>query len=107
MTQCLRVSFGLLVALGLTACQSYWDADAAFGTSVNGAIRAQAVNPDPPTGNPYAKAHMDGVSAKATVDNYQKSFIAPARSGQAGSGSLISINSGMGGVSTSGVGGTP
>ena len=103
----LRVFLLLLAALGLTACQSYWYPEADFGATVNGAVRAQAVNPYAPVGNPNAKAHMDGVSAKATVDNYQKSFTAPARTGQAGGGSLISINSGMGTGSTGGIGITP
>ncbi len=101
-----RSLLGIVVVLVLSGCQSYWNADSDFGSSVNGAVRAQAINPDPPTGNPYAKAHMDGISAKATVDNYQKSFTAPARPGQGNTGSLISINSGSG-LTTSGVGGTP
>lgn len=90
------VSFSLLgcVTVFAAGCQSYWDTEPDFGSSVNGAIRAQAVNPNVPVGNPNAKAHMDGVSAKATVDNYQKSFTAPPRTGQSGTGSLININSG-------------
>ncbi len=100
------LAFAPMILL-LAGCQSYWDAEPGFGSSVNGAIRAQAVNPDPPTGKPYANAHMDGISAKATVDNYQKSFIAPARSGQgAASGSLVNINTGSGTGSGAG-GGTP
>ena len=87
-----RLQWVSLLCLGLmmTACQPYWQADADFGTSVNKAIRAQAVNPDPPKGDPYAKAHMDGVAAKKSVDNYQKSFDKP----KAESGSIITINNG-------------
>lgn len=94
----MRLSGGTLLLVSLlSGCQSYWNPEPDFGSSVNGAVRAQAVNPDPPKGNPYAKGHMDGVSAKATVDNYQRSFTSPARSGQ-GTGStnssLVNINSG-------------
>lgn len=91
----------------LVGCQSYWDPEPDFGSSVNGAIRTQAVNPNPPTGKPYANAHMDGVSAKATVDNYQKSFTAPGRTGQgATGGSLVNINAGAG-TGSGTIGGAP
>lgn len=97
----------LSVVTSMTGCQSYWNPEPDFGSTVNDAIRAQAVNKNPPTGNPYATAHMDGVSAKATVDNYQKSFTAPARTGQgSGTGSLININAGSG-TGSSVMGGAP
>ncbi len=100
------LAFAPMILL-LVGCQSYWDAEPGFGSSVNGAIRAQSVNKNPPTGNPYANAHMDGVSAKATVDNYQKSFTAPASSGQgAVSGSLVNINAGSS-TGSGALGGTP
>ena len=84
----------------IAGCQSYWNPEPDFGTSVNSAVRAQLVNPNAPVGNPNVNAHMDGVSAKKTVDNYQKSFDAP-RTATSGSGGLITINSGMTSGSTS------
>ncbi|SRR5574343_842190 len=90
----------LMLVFALSGCQSYWDTEPDFGSTVNNAIRAQAINPDPPTGNPYANARMDGVAAKTTVDNYQRSFIAPVRPGQGTNSGLITINSGV----TSGTG---
>lgn len=104
-----RLGLACVMAGLLSACQSYWDPEPDFGASVNGAIRAQAVNKNPPTGNPYANAHMDGVAAKATVDNYQRSFTAPARSGQGTTGSLVNINTGssVGGVGGGSISGTP
>lgn len=99
-----RYLFWALAILALTGCQPYWNPEPDFGSSVNGAIRAQAVNPDPPTGNPYAKGHMDGKSAKATVDNYQRSFTNPPRTTQGTGSSLININSGgTTGGSTTGI----
>lgn len=89
-----RCGLCALAVVTVAGCQPYWNAEPDFGSSVNGAIRAQAVNPDPPTGNPYAQGHMDGKSAKATVDNYQRSFTNPPRTTQGTGGSLININSG-------------
>lgn len=90
----------LMLVLALSGCQSYWDTEPDFGSTVHNAIRTQAVNPDPPTGNPYANARMDGVAAKTTVDNYQRSFVTPVRPGQGTNSGLITINSGV----TSGTG---
>lgn len=86
----------VVVAGLLAGCQSYWQAEPDFGSSVNGAIRAQAVNPEPPKGDPYAKARMDGVAAKKSIDHYQKSFDNP----KADMGSLITINNGTSSATT-------
>lgn len=103
MTWFVRCVATMALGVSLSACQSYWEPEADFGSTVNGAIRAQAVNPDAPVGNPNAKAHMDGVAAKASVDNYQKSYISPRTSGQQGSAnSVISINNGVGSTGSSG-----
>lgn len=90
----------ILVGTAIAGCQPYWQTEPDFGSSVNNAIRAQAVNPEPPKGDPYAKARMDGVAASKSVDNYQKSFDKP----KADSGSLITINNGAAtGASASGI----
>jgi hypothetical protein len=74
------VSFGML-----TACaQQGWDADMNLGKSVNNAIRAQSIHPDGPPKD-RVLGGMDGVSAKATIDNYQKTFITPFITPQIGS----------------------
>lgn len=78
------------VALGLTACQSYWDTDPQLGSSVNDAIRAQVANPNAPQVKQTSKPGMDGVAAKKSVDNYQKSFDAKAVSTT--TPSLVNIN---------------
>jgi hypothetical protein len=75
---------------GLTACQSYWDADPRLGSSVNDAIRAQVANPDAPQVKQTSKQGMDGVAAQKTVDNYQKSF--DAKAAGATTPSLVNIN---------------
>lgn len=63
------------LGLGLTACSPYWNAMPGYGEAVNGAIMAQAKNPDAPKGNPKSVAGLDGPAAKNSVDSYQKSFI--------------------------------
>lgn len=63
------------IALGMTACSPYWNAMPGYGEAVNGAIMAQAKNPDAPNGNPKSVAGLDGPAAKNSVDSYQKSFI--------------------------------
>ena len=91
------LSFGML-----TACaQQGWDADTNLGKSVNNAIRAQSINPDGPPKD-RVLGGMDGVSAKATIDNYQKSFIFPQIGSAAGGTSSSSGSSGSSGGSGSG-----
>ncbi len=75
---------------GLTACQSYWDADPNLGSSVNSAIRSQIANPNAPQVKQPSQQGMDGVAAKKSVDNYQKSF--DAKSVTATTPSLVNIN---------------
>lgn len=89
------IKFILLIgAAALVGCQSYWDRDPQFGSSVNDAVKAQAVNPNAPQVNASRpKQGMDGVAAKKSIDNYDKSFDAktPGTTGT----SLISINNGL------------
>lgn len=69
-------SVGILVLsiFALSACQATWYPEERFGSSVNGAIQAQAKNPNAPVGNPKTTAGLDGPAAKNAVDSYQKSF---------------------------------
>lgn len=68
------VGITILSALGLTACQATWYPEDQFGSSVNGAIQAQAKNPNAPVGNPKKTPGLDGPAAKNAIDSYQKSF---------------------------------
>lgn len=83
--------------LGLvTACQSIWEPDPDFGSTVTGAIQAQSVNPDAPAGNKKVTKGLDGPSAKSGVDNYQKSFEVkvPTSSGTYPTGATMGTSSG-------------
>jgi type IV pilus biogenesis protein CpaD/CtpE len=75
------VSIPLLLSLG--ACQNYWTASPDFGSSVNGAIAAQTVNPNAASQAPSDVKGMDGPSAKSSIDSYQNTFIrrSPAMGG--------------------------
>ena len=64
----------LLMFSGLIACQSNWSPEPDFGSSVTSAVKAQEVNPSAPEGNKKVTKGLDGPSAKAGIDNYQKSF---------------------------------
>ena len=64
----------LLMSSVLMACQSNWSPEPDFGSSVTSAVKAQEVNPSAPDGNKKVTKGLDGPSAKAGIDNYQKSF---------------------------------
>ena len=74
----------------LTGCQSTWEPESNFGSSVKSAIRAQIVDPHAPASDAYAHARMDGESARKSVESYQKSFGASS-TGDASQGSLMTI----------------
>lgn len=90
------ISISSLLALG--ACQNYWAADPNFGSSVNGAVTAQTVNPNAAAKAPSNVKGMDGPSAKASIDSYQNSFVRrPAAGGNAsGAGYFTGGQSGSG-----------
>ncbi|MBU3545437.1 hypothetical protein ICN49_10945 [Polynucleobacter sp. MWH-Mekk-B1] len=66
----------LLVTAGCAPMNQQWYPSEDEGASVRAAIRSQSVYPDgrPPSS---VKPGMDGVAAKSSVDNYQKSFVLP------------------------------
>lgn len=67
-----------LLCLVLAGCQqTRWPADPEFGVAVRKAAAAQYVNPDAPIGNPPLPG-LDGPSAAASVEVYQKSFKNPS-----------------------------
>lgn len=90
--RCFSYVLTLIGVISLAGCQSYWEKEPQFGSSVNDAVKAQAVNPQAPTGNKPSKQGMDGVAATKSIDNYNKSF--DAKQPTTGNTSLININSG-------------
>lgn len=76
----------------LTACQADWYPQAGFGSSVNDAIAAQTANKDAPSKLNRETQGMDGPSAKASIDNYQRSFEQLGSNQMTGSGSSQIIN---------------
>lgn len=58
----------------LAGCQAYWDPQPDFGSYVNGAVQAQVQNPKAPKGYPKSVVGMDGISANASVESYEKTF---------------------------------
>lgn len=76
----------------VTACQADWYPQAGFGSSVNNAIASQIVNKDAPIRVNDEAQGMDGPSAKASIDNYQRSFEQMGSNQMIGSGSSTIIN---------------
>ena len=94
------VSLTLLICL--TGCQAYWYPSADFGSSVNGAIALQTVDPDAAKKAPTVVRGMDGPSAKASVESYQKTFTRITPSGSAAGASGSSQGSSASSPSSSG-----
>jgi hypothetical protein len=82
----LRLFFFLLCTLGLAACQSNW-VETNEGAAVNQAIMSQSVYPNGRPNTPTRSAGgLNGVAAKATIDNYQRSYVVPLLGAAAGGG---------------------
>ena len=75
-----------------TACQSSWYPQVGFGSSVNDAVAAQTVNKDGPKEVKRDTQGMDGPAAKASIDNYQRSFEQTGTSSMYGSSSNTIIS---------------
>jgi hypothetical protein len=86
----------MAVFMMLSACQSIWDTSPEFGSTINGAIQDQLVNPNAPAGNKKVTTGLDGSAAKGAVDNYQKSFEVrvPTSSGTYPAGAAMGTSSG-------------
>ena len=76
----------------ITACQSSWYPEVGFGSSVNEAIAAQTVNKENPKEIKRETQGMDGPAAKASIDNYQRSFEQTGSSSMYGSSSSAIIS---------------
>ena len=73
-----RLLFWVLAALCLSSCRAIWF-DPDEGSAVNGAIRSQSVYPDGSPANANKSiGGLDGASAKATIDSYNRTFTLPA-----------------------------
>ena len=92
----------LSVAL-ISACQSIWYEGEDFGSSVNEAVTSQIANPSAPESNKKPTKGLDGPAAKASVDNYQRSYENKGSTGNyAGGGILSPTSSGGSGMNTIG-----
>lgn len=94
-----RFCLGLIivVSVALTACQSTWNPEAEFGSSVNNAITDQIANKNAPEPVARNSMGMEGPAAKSSIDNYQKSFEASSSGavyGSSGSGSFVGAGGG-------------
>ena len=79
-----RLLFWVLAALCLSSCRAIWF-DPDEGSAVNGAIRSQSVYPDGSPANANKSiGGLDGTSAKATIDSYNRSFTLPSGGAAAG-----------------------
>lgn len=96
-TRKVRTAVAVVCVIGLSACQSTWDAEPDFGSSVNGAIKSQVRNPNAPVKVPKTAAGLDGPAAKNAVDSYQKSFERkqPVTSGASQSGTMVGTSVGI------------
>jgi len=94
--QRIKIPFAMALLVMLSACQSMWDEPPEFGSTVNGAIQDQLVNPKAPIGNKKVTTGLDGGAAKGAVDNYQKSFEVrvPTSSGTYPAGAAMGTSSG-------------
>jgi hypothetical protein len=78
---------GMLCVFSLGACQSQWYPEVGFGSSVNNAITEQIANKNAPEVTQRESQGMDGPAAKASIDNYQRSFEQTGALGISGGGS--------------------
>lgn len=94
-----RIFLSLIVlgAIPLSGCQSTWNPEATFGSSVKNAISNQVANKNAPEPVDRNSMGMEGAAAKSSIDNYQKSFETTnsgAIYGSSGTGSFVSSSGG-------------
>jgi hypothetical protein len=83
-----RLITSLVFIVSLAACQTDWQ-DPAEGAAVKSAVRAQSVYPDGRPDVPTYGGGRDGITARSSIEAYQRSFSLPA-GGAAGGGSAPS-----------------
>lgn len=72
----LRLISGIALILSLGACQTDWQ-DPSEGAAVKAAIRAQSVYPDGRPDVPTFGSGRDGVTARYSIQSYERSFVTP------------------------------
>ena len=72
------IGFALFVFIGfsLSGCQTDWQ-DPSEGAAVKAAIRAQSIYPDGRPDVPTYGSGRDGITARSTIEAYQRSFVNP------------------------------
>ncbi|MBU3541636.1 hypothetical protein [Polynucleobacter sp. UB-Tiil-W10] len=73
----LRLAMMSFLLIGLSACQTDWQ-DPSEGSAVKAAIRAQSVYPDGRPDVPTYVSGRDGITARSSIEAYQRSFAIPA-----------------------------
>lgn len=79
----LRFIGGITLASSLVACQTDWQ-DASEGAAVKAAIRAQSVYPDGRPDVPTYVSGRDGITARSSIEQYQRSYALPAAGASGG-----------------------
>lgn len=93
----------IFLSVGLvSACQSTWYEGEDFGSSVTEAVASQTANPSAPGSNKKPTKGLDGPSAKAGVDNYQRSYENKTSTGSYAGGGVLTPSSGGSGMNTIG-----
>lgn len=73
----MQITIGLASLTLLQACQTDW-VDPNEGAAVKAAIRAQSVYPDGRPDVPTFVSGRDGVTARSSIEAYQRSYALPA-----------------------------
>ena len=80
----------ILTAALLTGCQTEWQ-DPNEGAAVKAAIRAQSVYPDGRPDVPTYVGGRDGITARSSIEAYQRSFALPGGAAGGSSGASATI----------------
>ncbi len=77
MSRVARLVIAIIPAISLMACQTDWQ-DPNEAAAVKAAIRAQSVYPDGRPDVPTYLGGRDGITARSSIESYQRSFALPA-----------------------------
>lgn len=86
MSRVARLVLAFTPAILLTACQTDWQ-DPSEGAALKAAIRAQSIYPDGRPDAPTFVAGRDGITARSSIELYQRSFALPAAGAAGGAAS--------------------
>ena len=85
-----RLAIAAIPAVLLTACQTDWQ-DPSEGSAVKAAIRAQSVYPDGRPDVPTYGGGRDGITARSSIEAYQRSFALPGGAAGGSSGASATL----------------